>query len=254
MAPFDLLFRNVKSAVCPTCPSGKDQRHHPLIDHQIQSWMLKALLLLQTLLVGGVMVYLYYRYRDILDQHLFRIHASAHGGPLPELARETARAVGIMMLVNVAAIVVADRLWVRYVRTVVREFSQLAQRTAAMELQEDAGVDPTIHRAVERMTRWRRVERRRALMLMSAAAGLEGMDNLDDPVQRKKVLFHLKWVRRLLPAYSRRFVISTLSPSFLDARSADQTEGAAFPGVVGAETAGTAGAGTGAAGTGAAGT
>ncbi|MBF0126232.1 MAG: hypothetical protein HQM02_03380 [Magnetococcales bacterium] len=175
-------------------PPGLERRY---VDFRIQMRMLIALVLLETGLAGGGVGYLYFRFKAIIEENLYRIH---HGGQsvFQQLLEETGWVVLVMLVVNLAGLLIADRLWVGYVQRVLGSFTALAVKVTDLDFRSD-GESPDQHASLELMLSWRQKERDRALAVRELVRDL-------DQVPPARQVERLRRLRAILPPYSRRFV------------------------------------------------
>lgn len=184
---------------------ARNKRQRKYVDFAIQMRMLIALVVMEVVLVAAGVWYLYLRFNTIVEANLYRIHQTPGESPLEVLVKEAGIVVLALVVANVLAMVVADRIWILYVRRVLNKFTALAQRTRDFDLREDTDKDHS-HEVLVRMLAWRWAERKRALNVRAAIRNLSPDADFDNPMVRQEFLRNLQWLRRALPPYSRRFV------------------------------------------------
>jgi HAMP domain-containing protein len=148
------------------------QRERVYLDDLIQRRLLALLVVMELVVVTVAIAWLYLEFRGVIEQGLYRIHHSDRHEAWPLLLASAWRAIGVLLLVNAVALLVADRIWARYVNRVLDRFGRLVERTAALDL----GVDPEpagLHRAVDLALAWRRYEHRIWCDVRSEVGALE---------------------------------------------------------------------------------
>lgn len=183
----------------------RQERQRRYVDFALQMRLLVALIVMEILLVGGGLYYLYWSFSQIFQRNLYRVHPPAPEETLRLLLGETGWVVGALVAAHLLALLVADRLWVGYVKRVLQKFRALAQRIEALDLSEEGEETPN-HASVALIQAWRRHERRRSLSIKGFMGGILPQVDLRDPQEQEILKRHLRRIRRVLPPYSRRFV------------------------------------------------
>ncbi|MBF0142308.1 MAG: hypothetical protein HQL59_02465 [Magnetococcales bacterium] len=182
-----------------------EKRRVPYVDFAVQFYLLLGLVALEVVLLIGGIVVLFHRLRGVIDESLYRAHSVSHEALLPRLLEETGWVIGGMLLVNILALLAADRIWVVYVRSITRTFSELAKKTGNLEFVEDPDLGHR-HRVIDLMVAWRRSERERARGIRQNLANIDPSGEFHDEKINAIYRRRLQAVRRLLPPYSRRYV------------------------------------------------
>ncbi len=185
-------------------PSSLVPRERIYVDSRIQMWMLIGLVLLETLLASGGVVYLYFRYKAIIEENLYRIH---HTSPdiFTLLLAETGWVVLILLGINVLGLLIADRLWVWYVKRVLGTFTALACKVTDLDFRADQE-SPDQHVAVDLMLAWRQKERSRLMAMRETVRTFDLDASLSTPQRQQQLASQLKQLQTVLPPYSRRYV------------------------------------------------
>ena len=89
----------------------QDRRHIHYVDHTLQKWLLLALVVMEAVLVSLAIWALYKALGTIIDEDMYRVHYSASTQLLPLLIKEGSVVLGWMLLANLLALFVADRIW-----------------------------------------------------------------------------------------------------------------------------------------------
>jgi hypothetical protein len=147
-----------------TQPGQPHVRKIKYIDHVLQKWLLVALVVLEIVVLSAAGAFLYVRLNAIVDASLYRIHFAGQPSMFSLLLSESLQIVGALILVNMLALLVADRIWARYVSGILDTLRGLISRTQGFDLGTDAGV-PERHKIISLALQWRSAERDRHLHL-----------------------------------------------------------------------------------------
>ncbi|MBF0379722.1 MAG: hypothetical protein HQL69_01815 [Magnetococcales bacterium] len=181
--------------------TSKIQRY---FDFYIQKRLLFALVLMEVSLVVASVVYLYFRFHNIINESFYRIHQLPHSVQAIFL-EETGKVILYLLAINLLALLIADRWWVRYIRSVLSSFGMLADKMADLDLRIDQELEAK-HESLDMMLNWRKGERERAKNIRTFISQLESPELLTDETARQKMLLSLKGLRATLPPYSRRYI------------------------------------------------
>jgi hypothetical protein len=150
-------------------PGQSHQRKIKYIDHVMQKWLLIALVVLEMIVLSVAGVILYTRLNTIVDESLYRIHFGGQPSMFSVLLAESLRILGGLVVVNLLALFVADRIWAHYVRGILAGLCCLFERTREL----DFGADPEMpirHKIIALALQWRCAERARQLALQQSLA------------------------------------------------------------------------------------
>ena len=184
-----------------TSPGAARRRKIHYVDRAIQSRLLVALILLEVLLVGAGLVLLYVDLKAVVEDNMFRIHLADAEPIFTLLFRETMRLLAILVVVNLVMLAVVERLWGRYVNSILRPFSGLVARTGELDLSGDAGVEQR-HEAVGLALAWREAERTRCKSIRAEIADLRPEADFSSPDVREQARASLERLKALLPPAS----------------------------------------------------
>lgn len=180
--------------------AAHDAHHRRIhyIDHVLQRRLMMALVVLELIVLAIAGAFLYIRLDAIVEESLYRTHLAAQPAMFPLLLREAMKIVAGMILANLAALLVADRIWVTYVygiRTALRELL-----TASRELDfRDVPEMEIGHRVIADAMQWRVSERTRIAALEVHLAALES-DAMSGHLDQGEFDARLKVAQGLLPA------------------------------------------------------
>lgn len=163
-----------------TQPGQPHVRKIKYIDHVLQKWLLIALVVLEIVVLSAAGAFLYVRLNAIVDASLYRIHFGGQPSMFSLLLSESLQIVGVLILVNMVALLVADRIWARYVSGILDTLRGLLARTQGFDLGADTGV-PERHKIISLALQWRRAERARHLNLRQSLdlLGAENATSVD---------------------------------------------------------------------------
>lgn len=169
----------------------QDQRRRRYVDHSLQGSLILGLVLLETLLFCGAMFYIYQAMHQAIEAQLYSAHP--HGPSILQLLLvQLGRILPWLIVANLVAVWLANRLWARCLGRVIGRLTRLLERVGGLDLRlprEKAGG----HEVCELGRRWLTLERERQLRLRAAFTALEQAEV--GPPRRQA----LEEMRRLLP-------------------------------------------------------
>ncbi len=152
-------------------PLPPSQRRRRLVDHQLQTSLVVALVLAQVALVAACVWLLHAHLSALLDADTYRVHFPAP--PKGDAFRtEAVRLLVGFALANLLIVVLVELAWTAGVRRLLRQYRVLLQRTQEYDFTPDAQVLGA-HRLLKLVLRWREVERVRLLGLRQCLVALE---------------------------------------------------------------------------------
>ncbi len=169
----------------------KRKIHH--IDPALQNRLLIVFVLLEVLLIGAGMIVLYLELKEIAEENLFRIHF-AESEPLSTLLlREVMQTMAVLVILNLAALGLAEWWWSRYLASIMRPLSALLARTAALDFTGDEAPGQR-HTALSLAVAWRENERAHCKAIRTRISGLEEQAGhaTASPEQTRTTLENLK--------------------------------------------------------------
>lgn len=134
-----------------------DRRRTVYVDHNLQKWLLVALVVLECALTGLAIWGLYQALADIVDRYMYRVHFSGDDDMLRDFAIEGAMILIGTGIVNLTAIILADRIWAVYVRSIVRGLDKVMHAAQRLDLRQQRDVRRT-HAVLDQVLRWQRSE------------------------------------------------------------------------------------------------
>ena len=154
-----------------TADPDNGRRRIRYVDHVIQKWLLVALVILESALIGVAMWALYRALSDAVEENLYRVHFSENAGVLQRFLMEGMRILVVIGIVNVIAIVAADRIWAAYVRRIVRRLDGMVE--AAQKLDFSMRNDMA-HRTGRPLAQAARIDTPAAVVTAGVGAGEAG--------------------------------------------------------------------------------
>ena len=147
----------------------QNRRHIHYVDHTLQKWLLLALVVIEVVLVSLAIWALYKALGTIIDEDMYRVHYSASTQLLPLLIKEGSVVLGWMLLVNLLALLAADRIWVIFVHDILKQLSHLMRASQDLDFASHDRIRSK-HAVLAQALSWRdttrqRLEQSRSLIL-----------------------------------------------------------------------------------------
>ena len=130
------------------------RRRLRIVDHTLQQSLLVALVLMESVVVSLAIWALYRALGEIVDASTYRIHFHDAAPILGQLVAVGWRVLGAMLAVNFCALVAADRIWVHYVRNILRQLERQLDAAARLDLRVQAH-DGCAHAVLDQVALWR---------------------------------------------------------------------------------------------------
>jgi len=147
-------------------PAGHSHdRKVKYIDHAIQKWLLIALVILELIVLSVAGAVLYFRLNAIVEENLYRIHFDNQHSMLSVLLVESLWIIGGMIVVNLLALFAADRIWVRYVNSILKDLRGLLTSTRELDFRNASADVRQRHEVLALSVAWRKAERARHVAL-----------------------------------------------------------------------------------------
>ena len=168
-------------------PSAPHSRKIHYIDHVLQKWMLIALVTMEVLVFSAAGAVLYWRLGLVVENSLYRIHFGGQPSMFSILLKESLWVLAGLVAVNLLALFVADRIWVRYVRSIVLSLRGLLIKSRGLDFTPDADTVQR-HKVVALALGWRRQERARLLALRESTEVVVDSSSATDDAFRASLL------------------------------------------------------------------
>lgn len=169
-----------------------ERRKDYYVDHLMQKWLLVALVVLECTLTALAVGGMYLALDRIMDRYLRSVHLSPDANMLRDFFIDGAKILAVMGVANFAAILLADRIWAVYVRSIVRGIDKVMLAAQRLDLTAQ-GVRRT-HAVLDRLLRWQRGEGLRLRRIRHAVRHLP--ETLPDaPEDRSAAAAHLRIIQ-----------------------------------------------------------
>lgn len=158
------------------------------VDKSLQQWLLAALVILEAGLVAGMVWLMHWRLSQIIEENLYRVHLVKVAPLLNQLMQETPFLLGIFILVNVIALLVADGIWRGHIDFLLRSFMALVGKTGRLDFSADPAMSGR-HRLLDLAATQRARERRRLAAIREHMARLDAeLSGACDPRNVRELL------------------------------------------------------------------
>ncbi len=144
----------------PTMEQIPHRRHRHYVDRLVQGRLLLALLLMESLLFGGAMIWLYLALDSAIESNVYRVHFSESGG-LTDLQRVYLYILPTLLAINFIAIWLADRIWEGHVNHIIEALRSRLQRIARLDLRHSRDGHEYHHEVLDKASQWREYEQNR---------------------------------------------------------------------------------------------
>ncbi|HEB85963.1 MAG TPA: hypothetical protein ENI68_02965 [Gammaproteobacteria bacterium] len=176
-------------------PEHRRRRH--FIDASIQGRLLAALVMLELILFSGAMVWLYLDLNAIIEGNLYRVHYADTEGLSPFLAI-LFTIIPVILLVNLAALWLADVIWRGYVRRIVKQLRRILARISKLDLREQPEDRSVHHDVIEKARSWLANERQTFQEIKKTVSALPETIDFTDEKERVRVRSALRKLRTFL--------------------------------------------------------
>jgi hypothetical protein len=127
-------------------------------DYLIQRRLLILMTILEVSLALAAVTFLYFRFEAIVEARIYRFHNSSIS-VLQEYWLTIAIILGVIVVCNLIAIVVAHFVWVKYVNTVIARLGHDLERIARLDFSKDESRSKAIHPVLQDLDSWIEAER-----------------------------------------------------------------------------------------------
>lgn len=135
----------------------QNRRHIRLVDHVLQKSLLVVLVIMETVVVAFAIWTLYKALGEIVDENMYRIHFLGSVNVLSLLISEGMRVLGGILLVNLLALIIADRIWAFYVNGILRNLGRLMTASSQLNFSKQDPISFN-HPVLEQALAWRESE------------------------------------------------------------------------------------------------
>lgn len=142
------------------------------VDKTLQKWLLLALVMLEAGLVAAMVWLMHWRLSQVIEDNLYRVHLAKAASMLHQLMQEASLLLGVFIMANVIALLIADGIWRRYVNSLLRGFMTLIGKTGRLDFSADPEMSGR-HRLLDLAATQRARERLRLGAIREQLAGLD---------------------------------------------------------------------------------
>ncbi len=169
-------------------PAAGHRRHIHYVDKSLQQWLLAALVILEAGLVAAMVWLMHWRLSRIIEENLYRVHLAKAAPLLNQLMQEAPLLLGVFMLANVIALLLADGIWRAHVDSLLRSFMTLVGKTGRLDFSADPEMSGR-HRLLDLAEAHRVRERNRLAAIREHMAKLDAeLSAAGDPRNLRELL------------------------------------------------------------------
>ncbi len=156
----------MNEAIKTSPPAGRipHRRHRHYVDRLLQGRLLLGLLLMESLLFGGAMIWLYLALDSAIESNMYRVHFSESAG-FSDLQTIYLYILPTLLVINFMAIWLADRIWEGHVNHIIEALRSRLQKIARRDLRDSRDDHEYHHEVLDKASQWRQYEQDRYLKL-----------------------------------------------------------------------------------------
>lgn len=132
------------------------------LDNSIQKWLLVALVTMEVMLIVVAMWMLNKALSDVIDQQMYQVHLSDKQSVFSHLLNEGMKILGVVFLVNLLALLVADRIWAYWVSGIFHNLMALINASLHLDFSDKSQIscnhDVLVHAMAWREAEFSRIE------------------------------------------------------------------------------------------------
>lgn len=137
--------------------SRNHHRHIHYLDNRIQKGLLIALVSMEIMLVVIAMWLLHGTLSDAIEQQMYQVHFTSHRSIFSILFTECVKILGVFLLVNLAALLLAERIWAYWVNGILRNLMTLTEAALHLDFSEKSHISCN-HPVLMQAMAWRYAE------------------------------------------------------------------------------------------------
>lgn len=183
-------------AAASATPRPTYRRQIYYVDKSVQRSLLIALVALEVALVCVSTWVAYWHLSNLIEESLYRVHLVQTGPILVRLVTKGFAVLGLFALVNLVALMLAQRIWSRHENLVLRSFTDLIDKTRQLDFSSDLANKPQ-HEVLALAITWRAQERSRFTAIRDQVNKLESTASAES--SPNSLLPVLETLHRLLP-------------------------------------------------------
>ncbi|MBC8210533.1 MAG: hypothetical protein H8E21_05645 [Gammaproteobacteria bacterium] len=139
-----------------------ERRKQLYTDREIQGYLLLALIIMELVLVGLLLFFMYQGIDQIIEQQLYQIHRKGADSSWVSIFMLTGWMMGGFLLVNLIALYLANVIWGRYIRKTVTDFSKRLDKLQRRDFSNSEQDAENSHRMIDLMDQWLLKEKNRS--------------------------------------------------------------------------------------------
>ncbi len=168
-------------------PAAARRRHIHYVDKILQKRLLVALVTLEAGLVAAMVWLTHWRLSQIIEENLYRVHLAKAAPLLNQFMQDAPLLLGVFMLANVIALLLADGIWRGYINSLLRDFMTTVGKTGRLDFSADPQFGSR-HRLLELAVTQRARERFRLAAIRDRVAQLEAAVSANASTQEMRIL------------------------------------------------------------------
>ena len=172
-------------------------RKKTYISHQIQGSLLLALIVFEVILISLAILYLYFRFNDIMDQQIYTIHRTQQHETLILIFMELIKVIIILSIINIFALFIVHVFWDHYIKKVLSQFRNELKNIQSLDFRELQKHKSHLHEVVGLVQEWKFLEQQRCLKLSELFNRLE--KQIDTNTSHEKISQTLNEIDQTLP-------------------------------------------------------
>jgi len=164
-----------------------ERRKQFYTDRKIQGHLLVGLILLELVMVGMLLYFLYDGINQIIEQQLYQIHHKESDSSWIAIFKLIAWMMEGFLVVNLIALYVAHVVWARYVKKTVSDFSLLLYKLSMRDFSAREMGTQNRHSIVDLMEQWILKEKNRnqqISLIIEQLSGFEGRELQPGEIQQ----------------------------------------------------------------------
>ncbi len=172
----------------------KNRRKKIYTDFDIQGKLVVFLILMETLLMAGAIVYLYIDFQSIIENHLYSAHFASKDALFQQFVIAFVHVIIAVVLINLIALWLTHIIWSKHIDTILSTFRQILQNTSKLNLSAAGTNGKARHFVLRFLSSWLTLERNRSFRLRALCS------RMDDRADLALIRSSTSEIQRLLKA------------------------------------------------------
>jgi hypothetical protein len=175
-----------------------ERRRQYFTDQKLQGYLLAALIAIEVMLVGVLLLVLYADVNAIIEQQIYRIHG-IEDDSWPQIFRLVAVSMSLFLVVNIVILYLAHSVWSRYIKATIIEFSSVLDQIIQHDFQTPLSSVSVSHQMMEMVRQWFKKEQRRNTEIDEMLEQLSGCEDRElNANERERLKAILQRYRQVL--------------------------------------------------------